>query len=105
MINIIPDCLENKHIDGFLLFWCYDITLHLFIYIGRYMNECWNLEVLLMKHENAWPQTKLKCTPCSLLSFLFFFFTWKLFSVRHSGAVADALVRVGILIKVLVVFA
>lgn len=39
------------------------------------------------------------------LYFHFFFFTWKLFSVRHSGAAADALVRVGILIKVLVVFA
>ncbi len=21
-VDIIPDCLENKYIDGFLLFWC-----------------------------------------------------------------------------------
>ncbi len=71
MINIIPDCLENKHIDGFLLFWCYDITLHLFFYIGRYMNECWNLEVLLMKHENAWPQS---LSVHHVLCYLFFSF-------------------------------
>lgn len=51
----------------------------------------------------------LSVTACSLPSIfvLFFFLTWKLFSVSRSGAVADALVsgRVGILIKVLVVFA
>lgn len=64
-----------------------------------------------MKHENAWTQTELKCNSMlfaiyiffySFHLFFFFFFTWKLFSVSRSGAVADALVsgRVGILIKV-----
>lgn len=63
-----------------------------------------------MKHENAWTQTELKCNSMCFAIYIFlflFFLTWKLFSVSRSGAVADALVsgRVGILIKVLVVFA
>lgn len=76
-VDIIPDCLENKYIDGFFTFLMllgyYDITLHyifFIFYIGRYVNECWK------SHENIWPQTELKCTPCSLLSifsFLLFF--------------------------------